>query len=162
MTGGVSGSADRVMVLSIHPRHVAKILDGTKSVELRRTRPLVAPGQPVAIYATLPSSALVATCRINEVQAGTPASIWRSVGSVTGLTRAEFDDYFEGADAAVALHLEAVTALVGEITLEQLRAHSQGFHPPQTWHFFDRQRLVQLIGKHPSLSALTNLLPVAG
>ena len=98
----------------------------------------------------------------NGTAHGTPASIWRSVGRVTGLKRAEFDDYFEGADAAVALHLEAVTALVGEITLEQLRAHSQGFHPPQTWHFFDRQRLVQLIGKHPSLSALTNLLPATG
>jgi predicted transcriptional regulator len=162
MTGEASGPADRVMVLSIHPRHVEKILEGTKSVELRRTRPLVAPGQPVAIYATLPSGALVATCRISEVQVGNPASIWRSVGSATGLARAEFDDYFEGADTAVALHLEAVTALVGRITLEQLRAHGRGFHPPQTWHFFDRQRLVDLIGKHPSSSELTSLLPATG
>lgn len=162
MTGEVSGSADRVMVLSIHPRHVQKILEGTKSVELRRTRPIVAPGQPVAIYATLPSGALVATCRISEVQSDTPASIWRSVGRNTGLTRAEFDDYFAGADCAVALHLQAVRALAGEITLEQLRAHGRGFHPPQTWHFFDRQRLVQLIGKHPSSSALTGLLPATG
>lgn len=158
----MSDSADRVMMLSIHPRHVEKILEGTKSVELRRTRPMVAPGQPVAIYATLPSGALVATCRISQVQAGTPASIWRSVGGVTGMTRAAFDDYFEGADSAVALHLEAVTALVGEITLEELRAHERGFHPPQTWHFFDRQRLVQLLGKHPSSSALTSLLPATG
>jgi predicted transcriptional regulator len=162
MTGGVSGSADRVMVLSIHPRHVEKILEGTKSVELRRTRPLVAPGQPVAIYATLPSGALVATCRISGVQAGSPASIWRSVGSDTGLTRAEFDEYFDGADSAIALHLEAVTALVGKITLEDLRANGRRFQPPQTWHFFDRQRLVQLIGKHPSSSALTSLLPATG
>jgi len=162
MTGAVSDSANRVMVLSIHPRHVEKILQGTKSVELRRTRPLVSPGQPVAIYATLPSGALVATCRISEVQAGSPASIWGAVGAVTGLTRAEFDSYFEGADTAVALHLEAVAALAGEITLDDLRAHEHGFHPPQTWHFFDRQRLVQLIGKHPSSSALTSLLPAAG
>jgi predicted transcriptional regulator len=162
MTAGVSGSADRVMVLSIHPRHVEKILDGTKSVELRRTRPLVAPGQPVAIYATLPSAALVATCQISEVRAGTPASIWQSVGGMTGLTRAEFDTYFAGAEFAVALHLDAVSALGSEITLGELRAHGRGFHPPQTWHFFDRQRLVQLVGKHPSSRALTSLLPATG
>ena len=159
MTDGVSDTADRVMVLSIHPRHVEKILEGSKSVELRRTRPLVGPGQPVAIYATLPSGALVATCRISEIQAGTPPEIWRLVGDATGLTRVEFDEYFEGADSAVALHLVAVTALVDEITLEDLRAQGRRFHPPQTWHFFDRQRLVQLTGKHPSSPALTGLLP---
>lgn len=162
MTGGMSGLADRVMVLSIHPRHVERILEGTKSVELRRTRPLIAPGQPVAIYATQPSGALVATCRIREVQTGPPDSIWRSVGSDTALTRVEFDEYFDGADSAVALHLEAVTALVGEVTLEDLRAHERRFQPPQTWHFFDRQRLVQLLGNHPSSSALTGLLPATG
>lgn len=162
MRGGVSGSADRVMMLSIHPRHVDKILEGTKSVELRRTRPLVSPGQPVAIYATLPSGALVATCRISEVHTGTPASIWRLVGDDAGVTRAEFDGYFEGADSAVALRLDAVTALVGQISLQQLRAQGRSFHPPQTWHFLDRQRLVQLLGKHPSSAALTGLLPATG
>ncbi len=162
MTGGVSGSADRVMMLSIHPRHVQKILEGTKSVELRRTRPLVTPGQPVAIYATLPSGALVATCRIGEVHAGNPATLWRLVGGDTGVTRAEFDAYFEGADSAVALRLDTVTALVGEISLAQLRAQGRSFHPPQTWHFLDRQRLIQLVGKHPSSSALTGLLPATG
>jgi predicted transcriptional regulator len=54
---------DRVMMLSIHPRHVEKILDSSKTVELRRTRPAVSPGQPVAISGTVPSAALVATCR---------------------------------------------------------------------------------------------------
>jgi predicted transcriptional regulator len=150
------------MMLSIHPRHVEKILEGTKSVELRRTRPLVTPGQPVAIYATLPSGALVATCRISEVHAGAPASIWRLVGGDTGVTRAEFDGYFEGAAFAVALRLDAVTALAGEISLKQLRAQGRRFHPPQTWHFLDRQRLIQLVGKHPSSSALTGLLPATG
>ena len=162
MTGGVSSSADRVMVLSIHPRHVEKILEGTKSVELRRTRPLVTPGQPVAIYATLPSGALVATCRISEVHAGTPASIWQLVGDDTGVTRAEFEVYFKGADSAVALRLDTVTALVGQISLQQLRAQGRSFHPPQTWHFLDRQRLVQLLGMHPSSAALTGLLPATG
>lgn len=162
MTGGLSDSVDRVMVLSIHPRHVEKILDGTKTVELRRTRPLVAPGQPVVIYATLPSGALVATCRISEVLAGAPASIWRSVGHSSGLLRAEFDDYFRGANSAVALHFVNVTALTDEITLKELRAEGRRFHPPQTWHFFDRQRLAQLIGKHPSSPTLTDLLPAAG
>ena len=51
----VEAATDRrsqIMLLSIRPRHVAKILDGTKTVELRRGRPIIVPGQPLAIYST--------------------------------------------------------------------------------------------------------------
>jgi predicted transcriptional regulator len=145
------------MMLSVHPRHVANILDGSKTVELRRTRPVVKPGQPVAIYATSPSAALVATCRIAEIEVGAPDTIWRSVGKLTQVTSAEFDDYFDGAETAVALHLDQVTRLVNEIALSHMRSQSR-FHPPQTWHFFDLHRLTQLVGRHPSSPALTELL----
>jgi len=157
----VSISIDRVMMLSIHPRHVEKILNGTKSVELRRTKPVVLPGQPVAIYATLPSGALVATCRIGRILSDTPTAIWRSVGDFTGVSRVVFDDYFEGAKYAVALCLEAVTALAGEISLQELRDRDHHFHPPQTWHFLDHQRLGRMLGAHASSTALTTLFPAA-
>jgi predicted transcriptional regulator len=124
-------SPDRVMMMSVHPRHVAKILDGTKTVELRRARPTVPSGQPVAIYATVPSAALVATCRITKVEAGPPSEIWSSVRRLVGITRAEYDNYFEGASLAVALHLDDVVELEKEVTLSHLRGQGS-FHPPQT------------------------------
>lgn len=162
MTSAVSSSTDRVMLLSIRPRHVAKILDGSKTVELRRTRPVIEPGQPVAIYATLPSGALVATCRIAAIESDIPAAIWRSSGPGTGLSRAEFNAYFDRADTAVALHLEEVSPLVDQVTLSQLRSRGRRFHPPQTWHFVDRQRLAQLIGIHPTSETLAELITARG
>jgi predicted transcriptional regulator len=149
--------ADRLMVMSIHPRHVQAILRGTKTVELRRTRPDIEPGQPVAIYATTPSAALVATCQIARIQVDTPARLWAAVHDNAAVRRQEYDDYFGGAEVAVALHLSAVTPLTNAVTLSQMRSAGP-FTPPQTWHFFDRRRLSALLGRHPSTPVLTGLL----
>ena len=70
------------------PAHVENILSGIKTVELRLPEPAVAPGQPVAIYATTPSAAVVATCRIERVEVSTchPAC-----GPPAGLARHQQD-----------------------------------------------------------------------
>ena len=80
-------TSGRLMLLSIHPVYVEQILTGTKTVELRRTRPDVAPGQPVVIYATTPAAALVATCRIDRVEIDSPQAIWTSSGSLAAVGR---------------------------------------------------------------------------
>jgi predicted transcriptional regulator len=146
-----------MMLLSIHPRHVKAILAGTKTIELRRTRPVIDVGQPVAIYATMPLGALVATCRIASIEADSPTRLWTQVKDHANISKVEYDDYFADTDTAVALYLDRVTPLVGEITLAHLRQQGQ-FHPPQTWHFLDHTRLRHLVGGHPSLASLTSLL----
>lgn len=150
-------TSGRLMLLSIRPVYVEQILTGAKTVELRRTRPDVAPGQPVVIYATTPSAALVASCRIERIEVGMPAAIWSSAGSQAALERDEFDCYFAGSTIAVALHLSHVAALRHTVSLEQLR-ESFGFHPPQTWHFWSHDRLRQFSELHQPLHALQTLL----
>lgn len=65
----------RLMLLSIKPGHVDNILSGSKTVELRRIRPQVSAGQPIAIYATMPVGAVVATCRVRKVDVALPEII---------------------------------------------------------------------------------------
>jgi predicted transcriptional regulator len=157
----VADSPDlRLMVLSIRPRHVEDILSGLKTVELRRTRPLIGPGQPVVIYATTPAAALVATCQIGHIEVGRPHDVWKSVGSKAAVTRKRYNDYFEGVDVAHALHLSNVQALDERVSLQQLRS-SGTFRPPQTWHYLDRQRIESILGVHPSTTVLTSLLRAA-
>jgi len=159
VTAESSTGSERLMMLSIHPRHVAKILDGSKKVELRRTRPVVEVGQPVVIYATVPSAAVVASCTVAEIRTGTPAEIWSMVSALVGVSRAEYNQYFAGSQTAVAIYLEDVEALADQVTLTHLRSTGP-FHPPQTWHFLDRARLHQLLGRHPAAPSLSRLLNV--
>jgi predicted transcriptional regulator len=64
-----------------------------ETVELRRTRPLIRPGLPVAIYATTPAAALVATWQIDYIEAGTPHDVWESVASKAAVTPMRYNDY---------------------------------------------------------------------
>jgi predicted transcriptional regulator len=145
--------SNRLMLMSIRPRHVESILSGEKRVELRRTRPVIKHGQPAAIYATTPSAAVVATCRIGTIQSSSPQDLWASVGAISGVTREEYDAYFLYSTTAVALHLTEVAALEHPVSLSHLR-EAGPFNPPQTWHFIDGDRLTGMLAEHPSASHL--------
>lgn len=150
----------QVMLLSIRPRHVVKILDGTKTVEIRRGRPVIMPGQPLAIYSTTPDAAVVALGRISRIEVASPGALWDSVGDAVGVGRAEYDRYFRGASTATGLHLSDVRALATPVSLRELRVTGP-FQPPQTWHFLDRFRVGRLFGDHPATAALSDLLEAA-
>lgn len=124
---------DRLMIVSVRPRFVNAILDGSKSVELRRTRPQVAVGQPVAIYATVPVASIVATARIKAVTIGAPSTVWEVVKEDAGVTRQHFRTYFAGIPTAVAIHLDEVRALESSVSLGDLRRNAR-FHPLSLIH----------------------------
>lgn len=159
----VEATTDRgsqIMLLSIRPRHVAKILDGSKTVELRRGRPVIVPGQPLAIYSTTPAAAIVALGRVSRIEVASPRELWDRVHGLAGVTRNEYDDYFLGATTATGLYLSGISALSAPVSLAELRAPGP-FHPPQTWHFLDQDRVSQLFGDHPATAALNGLIEVA-
>lgn len=137
LTEKVRGVTDpqRRLVLSIKPRFVAMILDGSKSIELRRVRPKVDAGCPVLIYASSPQRSLLGCCTIARVVNGAPSTIWRKYGRGTGLRRREFDDYFSGCRRATALVLSDVLRLDTALPLTELRKRWAGFEPPQSFRY---------------------------
>ena len=148
---------ERLMLMSIRSRFVADLLSGRKTVELRRTRPLVNPGQPVAIYETVPVAAITAVAVVGAVTETSPTSLWDNFGDVTGLTRHEFRQYFSGCRSAIAIHLLGIRAVSEPVTLAHLRRNGS-FQPPQTWNFLDKEDLRQLLGEHGSAPELIGSL----
>ena len=145
------------MLLSIHPRHVRNIVDGAKTIELRKTRPNVQPGQPVAIYETFPTSAVVATCRVARIEVVDVAHLERSTVSDACVTQREISNYFAGRDTAYLIHLRDVASLDDPVRLTDIRKN-QAFAPPQTWHFLDRSALDRMLLQHPSRGMITAML----
>ena len=86
----------RLMVMSIHTRHVNNIILGDKTVELRKTRPVVAAGQPVALYATSPTQAVVAICLIDRIEVGHPQVLRDDLLERAAITSDEYDAYYAG------------------------------------------------------------------
>lgn len=141
----------RLMVMSIHTRHANSIMRGEKTVELRKTRPLVEAGQPVALYATSPTRAVVATCVIDSVEVGDPRDLKDALLPRASVTGAEYDTYFASSRQAVALHLRDVVVLSHPITLDSIRER-RAWHPPQTWHFLSAQGVAALMGSSANVT----------
>ncbi|MFD9735734.1 hypothetical protein [Umezawaea sp. NPDC059074] len=124
----------RPLLLSLRPRFADAILDRSKTVELRRTRIAAPAGTQLILYSSTPVMAVVGVATLMDRDVDTPARIWRRYRTKMGLSRAEFDQYFEGADLATAVVVGNATRLVDAHTLAYLRSQT-GFHPPQSFRY---------------------------
>jgi predicted transcriptional regulator len=131
---------DRAMLLSVHPRFATAILDGSKTVEVRRQRVAAPPGTAVLLYATAPTMALVGMARIVAVHVGSPREVWSAHRARTGISRREFDDYMSGASQASGLTLQNPVSFDEPVSLSALRAAGT-FHPPQSYRYLNGDEL---------------------
>jgi predicted transcriptional regulator len=126
-----------MLFVSIHPRYVEAILDGRKTVELRKRMPRAESGTQLAIYASMPKCAVVASAVIDRIEAAKPERMWPQVRKIAAVTRQEFNEYFCDHTVAVAIHFSGVRVFEEPITLSELREAWQTFHPPQQFRYLD-------------------------
>ena len=139
------GNGEHILI-SLASRHAENIFAGRKLVELRRRTMNVVPGTTVWIYVKLPVGSIIGRVKVGAVHVLSPTTLWRRFGSVSGLTRAEFFDYFDGVAQGVALVLQEAEGLGTSLPLDMLREITDGFQPPQ---FFAR-----LSAQQPLLGSL--------
>ena len=135
----------RMIVLSLKPRFAKAILAGTKTVELRRTRPKIEVPTRALLYATTPVRALLGTCIITDVRSANLTALWRKYGSRSDLSHDEFKRYFEGLDVGTALTLSHQQPLDKLVPLQDLRGNPRGFRPPQSFAYLDTKTGNQLL-----------------
>lgn len=133
-----------MLFLSIHPRYVQAILDGRKSVELRKRIPRAKVGSQLVIYASMPTCAVVASAIIDRIDATEPDQLWKAVRKLAAVTRSEFDEYFRNHLFAVGIHFSQVKVFEKPIALAELRETWQTFHPPQQFRYLsiDQQKSI--------------------
>lgn len=132
---------NRALFISLRPRFAELLLNGRKTVELRRIQPAVSPGTLVLLYASSPLRALVGTGVVLTVSVASSDEIWTRLGSLTGLSRAEYDRYFHGADTAVGISLCDLRRLERPLPLPELRKGRSWFRPPQSFRYFDARQV---------------------
>jgi predicted transcriptional regulator len=101
------------VLMALHPRHIASILAGTKTVELRRRPPRQPPPYQAILYATASDRAVAAVVEVTMTLSLPPSALWERVGDVSGLRVAEFEAYFRGCQVATALCLGLVQRVEG-------------------------------------------------
>lgn len=128
----------RDVVLSIRPQYSEKIMQGRKTVELRRRFPVSAPGGTMAyIYSTSPVRAMVGIAEIKDVLKLPVQQIWSEFEDTAFIQRSDFDSYFNGLEFGFALLFEEVKPFSRPIPLTELR-EKFGFEPPQSFLYASR------------------------
>lgn len=115
------------MVFSIRPEYVARILDGSKTLELRKSCPRIDLGETALIYESRGRKRIVASFERGVIEEAPPEEIWRLHGGSTrlGIGRAAFFAYFGLRKKAFAMRLDNVKPL--DIPLPA------GMRAPQRW-----------------------------
>jgi len=97
-----------MLFLSIHPEFVRAIIEGRKTVELRKRRPGAPIGSSVVIYATTLQCQVVATATLSKIEIASPRLLWKRVSRAASVTKSQFDFYFHESELGVGLHLKSV------------------------------------------------------
>lgn len=122
-----------MLILSIKPRYLDRILAGDKTVELRKRSARIEPGTRILLYATAPTCAVVGEARVEFRERLPLAELWRRHGQAASVTRIDFDAYYAEADEGVALGLTEVVPYARALSLRSLRQADAGFRPPQSY-----------------------------
>lgn len=138
--------SNHALLLSIRPSFVEAIFAGTKIVELRRVKPRLEAGDLVVIYASGMTKGIVGAFEVAGVTAATPKHIWRKHNGGSGLKRDEFDRYFAGVTTGYAIRIGKLWKHPVPVLLETLRKRRAGFRPPQGYHYWQRDDLLQVGG----------------
>lgn len=127
---------ENAIFLSVKPRFAHDMLAGTKTVELRRTRPQrIDAGGLIVLYASSPVKAVLGTVQVERIVTASPDALWKLVEHAAGLTREEFDLYFNGADEAVGIFIRSPSSAADPYELDEIRAVWPSFHPPQAFRY---------------------------
>lgn len=92
------------IIISINPKHVNNIINGTKKYEYR-TKAAKKDVNKLIIYETTPIKKIVAEAEIIEVLALDPTTLWKETKSYSGITKSYFDKYFKNRKIAYAYKL---------------------------------------------------------
>lgn len=138
----------KTALISIHPKHVAKILSGEKRLEFRRTW-ATKPVHRLLIYSTMPEKQLVAVAEIRQTITGTPTALWASAQQAGGgVTRRQLYDYLNGKQTAIALELSSVMPF--GVGISPTVIFGRGFRAPQSFRYLrqnEEAKLNKLIAK---------------
>ncbi len=142
----------RALFLSVHPKYAQSIMEGAKTVELRRVRPAIAAGDSVILYVSSPTKAVAALSVVQDIKRAHPRKLWPEVREKAGITYAEFAEYFTGARLGTAIHIKCVQQFPQPIPLSILVQHWPDFRPPQSYRYLSGEQLSQLMRMEKRLS----------
>lgn len=122
------------LLLSMSPYFAFQVLEGKKTVELRRRFSKKWKRSRIAIYATSPIQAIIGEATVKEVFESSPEIIWSKYLNQIGCSKREFDNYVSGCSNLFAVQLSDVSSYPQPANRERLSSFSEKrLVPPRSY-----------------------------
>jgi predicted transcriptional regulator len=123
------------ILLSVHPKYAENILNGKKTIEIRKNFPTRWAGSSVAFYATDPIQMLLGQAIISYVETDSPENIWEKYYNNICCSYDEFIRYCGNKTKVSALKFEQITPYNRGIRRTELELHMKAnLIPPQSYN----------------------------
>ena len=118
------------ILISIKPKYVDKIFNGSKKFEYR-TKLAKKDEDKLIVYCTSPVQRVIGEVDVVETLAYSPETLWNKTHKYSGITKAEYDRYFLDHQNACAYVLGNVKKYSQPKVLEDFGLHVA----PQTFYY---------------------------
>lgn len=136
------------LFISIKPEFILKILEGEKTIELRKLVPKIQIDDTIYLYSTSPEMAVVGICKVKNIIVSDPKTIWENNFPTLGIDEKRYYKYFQNKTTAVAIYLKDVEKLKKPISLITLKNNINNFHPPQSYRYFNKNKFQKLFSQY--------------
>lgn len=109
----------KAIILSIHPKHIAKIISGEKRYEFRKKIPTDI--EYIVVYATAPIKKIVAVIEIDVVLKDSPQNIWEQTQQYAGISYEFLMHYFNDNPDAYAIKFKNIHRLPTPVDLTLMK-----------------------------------------
>lgn len=118
------------VLMSIKPKYVKSILDGTKKFEFRKKIFKRTDIDEIIIYSSSPEKKIVGSFEIDKVLEDSPEELWAYCRNNAGISKENFFKYFKGKDHGFAIKIKNLNILPKKLDPYEM---NQDFHPPQSF-----------------------------
>lgn len=124
------------VLMSIKPQYAIPILNGTKTIELRRRFPTDLPVETrFVIYASSPVSKVIGECKLVKVEKLSIPELWDHSCTDAMISYEAFTEYFHGCEFGYAIHLYKQVRYDAPKHLDQVLEPKS--RPPQSYMYLN-------------------------
>ena len=132
------------VILSIKPKYVEKIINGSKKYEFRKQIFKNRKVRQVYIYASYPVRKIVGVFTVGEIIYDTPENLWEKLKEEAGMSEREFFEYFKNTEIGFAIEIKDLR--IFEPPIDPTEA-IPNFTPPQSFCYVKRYELKKILDK---------------
>jgi predicted transcriptional regulator/predicted N-acetyltransferase YhbS len=125
--------SEQTLLMSLRPEFAESILQGRKTVELRRKFSKKYEGSTIVFYITRPVQRFMFTAKITKVDHGQKTHLWEMYHKECGVSQKVFDKYFTGTSHGYAIHLSDIKLTPNQLLLKYAKEVCPQLRPPQSF-----------------------------